>query len=212
MKVGILGSGSVGQTLGSGFLAKGHQVVIGTREPAKLAAWAGKNPGATVGSFADAAAFGDIVVLATKGTAALQSLKLAGTAALAGKIVMDATNPIADVPPTDGVLKFFTTHDQSLMEQLQAEVPAARFVKAYSCVGAPNMVDPKFAGGRPTMFICGNDATAKATVAGILDAFGWDAEDMGPAIAARAIEPLCILWCIPGFAKNDWVHAFKMLR
>jgi predicted dinucleotide-binding enzyme len=126
--------------------------------------------------------------------------------------VIDATNPIADAPPVNGVLKFFTTLDESLMERLQKLVPGARFVKAFSCVGNAYMVDPRLPGGPPTMFICGDDAAAKAGVVQILSEFGWDVEDMGSAEAARAIEPLCILWCIPGLRQGRWTHALKLLR
>jgi 8-hydroxy-5-deazaflavin:NADPH oxidoreductase len=151
-------------------------------------------------------------VLAVKGTVAESALALAGKENLGGKTIIDVTNPIADSPPENGVLKYFTTLDRSLMEALQEKYPVARFVKAFNSVGAPAMVNPVFSGGRPTMFIAGNDARAKAEASQIIEAFGWDAEDMGGAEAARAIEPLCILWCIPGFQKNDWFHAFKMLR
>lgn len=139
-------------------------------------------------------------------------MRLAGATNLAGKTVIDATNPIADAPPSNGVLSYFTTFGESLMERLQREFGAAHFVKAFNSVGAACMIDPKFAGGKPTMFIAGNDAAAKKTVTEILIQFGWETEDMGGAEAARAIEPLCILWCIPGFQRNDWVHAFKLLR
>jgi len=158
-----------------------------------------------------AATFGEVVVLAVKGAGAADALRAAGKANLAGKTIIDATNPIADAPPVNGVLKFFTTLDDSLMERLQREYTDARFVKAFSCVGNASMVDPNFKGGKPTMFICGNHDGAKKTVVGILEQFGWEAADMGKAEAARAIEPLSILWCIPGFLRNDWSHAFKML-
>jgi predicted dinucleotide-binding enzyme len=184
---------------------------LGTRSPDKLSDWATKNPGAEIGSFSDAAAFGDLVVLAVKGLVASEALNAAGRENLAGKPVIDATNPIADAPPANGVLKFFTDLDGSLMERLQAEFADARFVKAFNSVGSGSMVDPQFKGGKPTMFICGNDEAAKKMVAEILDQFGWETADMGTAEAARAIEPLCILWCIPGFLRNDWVHAFKLL-
>src|ERR1700693_3778256 len=118
MKVGLLGSGDVAKTLGSGFLKHGHDVTIGTRAPAKLADWAKQNPKGRIGSFADAAKFGELVVLAVKGTAALDALRAANAANLAGKPVIDATNPIADAPPTNGVLKFFTNLDASLLERL----------------------------------------------------------------------------------------------
>jgi hypothetical protein len=213
MKIGILGSGVVGQVLASGFIKHGYEAMIGTRSPEKLADWkskAGKN--GRVGSFADAAAFGDMLVLAAKGTTANDTLKLAGAANLKGKTIIDTTNPIADAPPENGVLKFFTSLDNSLMEQLQAAYPEAHFVKAFSIIGNALMVNPDLGGVKPTMFICGNDANAKKEVSKILDLFGHEVEDMGGVEAARAIEPLCILWCIPGFLKNDWVHAFKMLR
>lgn len=212
-RIAVLGSGTVGQVLADGFLKHGDAVMRGTRDPAKLAAWQGAaGPNASVGSFAEAARYGEVVVLAVKGDAAEAVLDLAGAEALAGKLVLDTTNPIAAAPPVNGVLRFFTTHDESLMERLQRRVPEARFVKAFSCVGNTLMVDPKLPGGPPTMFICGNDEAAKAEARGILDRFGWDTEDLGMAEAARAIEPLCILWCIPGFRRNSWGHALKLLR
>lgn len=210
--VGVLGSGAVGEILANGFLKHGYKVMRGSRDVAKLQDWQKKaGEHASVGTFADAAQFGEIVVLAVKGTAATEALKLAGEQNLSGKVVLDATNPIADAPPTKGVLSFFTGPNDSLMEKLQSQAPAARFVKAFSCVGNANMVNPNFGGTRPTMFICGNDAGAKAETRAILDQFGWDTEDMGPVEAARAIEPLCILWCLPGFTRGSWTHAFKML-
>lgn len=211
MKVGVIGSGVVGQVLGNGFLKHGHEVVIGTRDPAKLEGWAKANPGGCVGSFADAAGFGEVVVLAVGGNVAAEALAAAGADRLGGKVILDATNPISGAPK-NGVLPFFTDYGESLMERLQRQVPEARFVKAFSCVGNARMVNPDFGGIKPTMFICGNDAAAKSVAAGILDQFGWETEDMGGAEAARAIEPLCILWCIPGFTRNQWTHAFKMLR
>ncbi|MGE5347341.1 MAG: NADPH-dependent F420 reductase, partial [Acidithiobacillales bacterium] len=175
-------------------------------------AWSESNRKGRVGSFPEAAKFGEVVVLAVKGTAAADAVRAAGAENLRGKTVIDATNPIADTPPANGVLRFFTSLDESLMERLQREFPAARFVKAFNSVGNACMVDPRFDGVRPTMFICGNDEAAKKTVATVLDQFGWETADMGKAEAARAIEPLCMLWCIPGFLRNDWVHAFKLLR
>ena len=211
MKIGIIGSGDVGRVLASGFLKHGHQVTIGTRDPAKLAAWAKANPRGRVASFAEAADFGEVVALAVQGAVAAEVLAAAGTGALAGKVVIDATNPIGGAPQ-NGVLKFFTSLDDSLMERLQKQFPKARFVKAFNSVGNARMVNPDFGGVRPTMFICGNDAAAKNTVTQILDQFGWDTEDMGGMEAARAIEPLCMLWCIPGFIRNQWTHAFKLLK
>ncbi|MBU1095313.1 MAG: NAD(P)-binding domain-containing protein [Bacteroidetes bacterium] len=213
MKVGILGSGIVGTTLANGFLKHGYNVKIGTGNLQKLNEWkkqAGDN--ASTGSFADAASFGDIVVLAVKGSAAKQVVLSAGVENLKGKVIIDTTNPIADLPPSNGVLKFFTDLNESLMEKLQSAFPDISFVKAFNCVGNAFMVEPDFGTIKPTMFICGNDIGSKKQVIGILELFGWEYEDLGSAESARAIEPLCILWCIPGFLENRWSHAFKLLK
>jgi 8-hydroxy-5-deazaflavin:NADPH oxidoreductase len=212
-KIGILGSGIVGQTLANGFLKHGYEVMIGTGDVTKLAEWktnAGEK--ASSGSFSDAAVFGDLIILSVKGTAALEGIKKAGASNLAGKTVIDTTNPIADTPAENGVLRFFTDLDESLMEMEQKAYPEIHFVKAFNSVGNPFMVNPQFPGGKPTMFICGNNDDAKAEVATILDQFGWETEDMGKAEGARAIEPLCMLWCIPGLLRNQWTHAFKLLK
>jgi hypothetical protein len=211
MKIGVLGSGGVAKTLAAGLLKHGHQVMIGTRKPAALADWITQNAGAAAGTFAATAAFGDVIVLAVKGKAAPEALALAGGDNLRGKPVIDVTNPIEDAPPVNGVLRFFTNSDESLMEKLQREFEGAHFVKAFNSVGALCMVNPQFKGGKPTMFICGNNEAAKKTVSGILDQFGWETADMGKVEAARAIEPLCMLWCISGFTRNQWSHAFKLL-
>jgi len=212
-KIGILGSGIVGKTLAGGFLKHGYEVTIGTRDKSKLADWNSKNPKAKIASFEETATYGDILVLACKGHAAAEVLNLAGIANLDGKIIIDATNPIDEkAPPVNGVLNFFTDLSSSLMERLQEQAPKANFVKAFSCVGNAFMVDPDFGGQKPTMFICGNNDNAKQEVTDILTKFGWETEDMGKAEGARAIEPLCILWCIPGMLRNQWSHAFKLLK
>jgi 8-hydroxy-5-deazaflavin:NADPH oxidoreductase len=211
-KIGIIGSGVVAQTLGSGFLKHGYQVMLGTSDKLKLAAWhkdAGDN--ASVGSFADTAKFGEIIVLAVKGTVVKKLLGLMGQENMINKTIIDATNPIADAPPDNGVLKFFTNLDKSLMEELQASVPGANFVKAFNSVGNAFMVNPSFE-SKPTMFICGNNENAKKEVSKIIEQFGWEPADFGMAESARAIEPLCMLWCIPGLTKNEWTHAFKLLK
>src|SRR3954463_4369809 len=164
--------------------------MVGTRDSAKLAKWASENRSGRVGSFSETAAFGEVIVLAVKGTASADALRAAGAANLAGKPVIDATNPIADAPASNAVLKFFTNLDESLAERLQREFAGAKLVKAFNSVGSARMVNPHFAGGRPTMFIGGNDEGAKKTVAGLLDQFGWETADMGRIEAARAIEPL----------------------
>lgn len=212
-KVGVLGSGAVAKVLAAGFIKHGAQVKMGTSNPDKLTDWlvsTGEN--ASVGSFAEAAAFGDVILLAVKGNAAKDVLLSAGLENLSGKTVIDPTNPIADAPPVNGVLKFFTDINYSLMEELQAFAPQANFVKAFSCIGNPYMVNPTGLENKPTMFICGNNADAKQTVVAILDAFGHDVADMGAAEGARAIEPLCMLWCIPGFLNNQWTHAFRLMK
>jgi hypothetical protein len=212
MRIGILGSGIVGTTLAGGFAAHGHEVMIGSRQPAKLADFTRQTRGVRAGTPEETAKFAELGVLAVKGTAAADMVRVAGAANLAGKPLMDATNPLADTPPVNGVLRFFTTLDESLMERLQKEFPQIRFVKAFNSVGSVRMVNPVYAAGRPSMFICGNDQPAKALVSRLLDQLGWDTEDMGEVEAARAIEPLCILWCIPGLRQNQWTHAFKLLK
>lgn len=212
MKVGVLGSGMVAQTLAAGLVKHGHQVKIGSRSPEKLADWVAQNPKVVAGTFAQAAEFGELLILAVKGNVAADALRLAGGKNLAGKPIADACNPIEEAPPAKGVLQFFTGPNQSLMEELQREFPYAHFVKAFNSVGAPRMVDPQYAAGKPTMFICGNNEDAKRAVGSIAEQFGWEVADMGGAEAARAIEPLCMLWCIPGFLRNEWTHAFKLLR
>jgi len=213
MKVSILGSGLVAQQLGLGFIKEGYEVKLGTRDKTKLNEWLKKaGSKASAGSFEEAAKFGEEIVLATKGSAAEAVIESAGKNNLAGKIIIDTTNPISDDPPANGVLHFFTSLEESLMERLQKSVPDAKFVKAFNSVGNASMYKPKFKDGTPTMFICGNDENAKKRVGDILLSFGWEVEDMGKAEAARAIGPLCILWCIKGFLKNEWSHAFKLLK
>lgn len=212
-KVAVLGSGTVGRVLAEGFLRHGHEVVRGSRTPEKLAGWlAEAGPRASTATFADAVRDAGLVVLAVKGLAAEEVVRLAGPEALAGRTVIDTTNPIAETPPTNGILHYFTTLEDSLMERLQRLAPRANFVKAFSCVGNAFMVNPDFGGERPTMFVCGNDAGAKQEVREVLDRFGWDAEDLGGVEGARAIEPLCILWCAPGFLRNQWTHAYRVMR
>lgn len=212
-KVGIIGSGVVGQALAKGFIKHGYKVMIGTNNASKHDELIKSTDGrAHIGSFEEVAIFGEIIVLATKGSAAQSALEMAGLENLKGKTIIDTNNPIADAPPINGVLQFFTNLNDSLMERLQKFAPQSNFVKAFSCVGNVFMVNPDFGDSKPTMFICGNNAKAKTEVTEILDKFGWETEDMGAVEAARAIEPLCILWCIPGMTKNSWSHAFKLLK
>jgi predicted dinucleotide-binding enzyme len=208
-KVGVLGSAVVGKTLARGFKVHGYDVRIGSRTPTKLAEFS-SSAGIAAVTFTEIASWADLIVLAVRGASAEEALRSAGADRLAGKIVIDTTNPISDAPPVDGVIQFFTGPNSSLLERLQGAFPQVRFVKAFNSVGSARMVNPVYGRGRPTMFYCGNDAQAKATVAEILEQFGWEPADMGTAVAARAIEPLCQLWCIPGFRQNHWTHAFAV--
>ena len=210
-RFGVLGSGEVGQTLAKGLAANGYEVRIGTRSPGKLAKFA-KSTGIAEGSFQQVAAWAEAAVLAVLGKAALEAVDLAGPKNLTGKLVIDTTNPISDEEPVDGVIRYFTGPNESLMERLQSAYPEIAFVKAFNSVGSALMVHPMLSGGPPTMFYCGNDQQAKAVVAQLLEHLGWEGADMGSAVAARAVEPLAQLWCIPGFRENEWMHAFRLLR
>lgn len=214
MKIGIIGSGIVGQVLGKAFLAEGNEVMLGTRNTFKVEVvkWKEQNGGALTGTFDEAASFGEMIILATGGMVTEDAINLAGIANFAGKTVIDTTNPIAPEPPEEGVIKYFTDINESLMERIQTLLPQAKVVKAFNSVGNALMYKPNFKGERPTMFICGNDTAAKQQVAVILKDFGWEPEDMGTVVAARAIEPLGILWCIPGFLRNEWTHALKLVK
>lgn len=212
VKVGILGSGDVGKVLAKGFLKNGYQVAIGSDHPEKLAEFKRENPEMETATFEQAAQSGDIVVVCVKGTVAEKIVEKVKRH-ITGKTVIDTTNPIADAPPQNGVLKYFTSLEESLMERLQTIAPDAQFVKAFSSIGSSLMVNPEFGDDtKPTMFICGNNDDAKKKVHEILEKFGFEVEDMGKVESARAIEPLCILWCIPGFLRNEWSHAFKLLK
>lgn len=211
-KIGILGSGVVARALGVGFLKHDYMVMLGSDHLDKLTDWLeNEGKGARSGLFAETASFGEIIVLAVKGTAAKEVIKLANIENLKGKTIIDTSNPIADAPPENGVLKYFTDINRSLMEDLQQMAPEANFVKAFNSIGNVFMVNPSFE-SKPTMFICGNNKNSKKEVLEILDNFGWETADFGMAESARAIEPLAILWCIPGLLSNQWDHALKLLK
>jgi predicted dinucleotide-binding enzyme len=211
-KVGIIGSGQVAKTLAAGFVKHGYTVMIGSRNTDKLEEWKTKTKlDVSIGSFEEAADFGQMLVLSVKGNGAEKLVQLLRPR-LEGKTILDTTNPIADAPPENGVLKFFTDLNNSLMENLQRIAPDANFVKCFSCVGNALMVNPSMTEGKPSMFICGDSESAKSETKTLLEKFGWDVADMGKATAARAIEPLCMLWCIPGFLNNSWGHAFSFIR
>ncbi len=212
MKAGIIGSGKVGQTLAKAFKSEGYEVMLGTRNTSKKEVVDfNTETKIDIGTFDEAAKFGELIVLCVKGSAAEEAIQLAGAENLSNKIIIDTTNPISEEPPVNGVLNMFTTFQNSLLEILQNKVPIAKFVKAFNSVGSLLMYKPQL-NDTPTMFICGNDDDARKSVKDLLIKFGWGVADMGKAEAARAIEPLAILWCIDGFLKNDWTHAFKLLK
>ena len=213
-RIGILGTGEVGKALAIGFVSNGHEVKIGTREPGsdKVKEMLTKvGHGATAGTFDEAAKFGEVVVLATLWTGTESAIKLAQPANFAGKVVIDATNPLVFTPNAPPALAL--GHTDSGGEQVQRWLPSARVVKAFNMVGHAHMVNPTFPGGPPDMMIAGNDAEAKGVVAGILKEFGWPAAiDLGGIEGARLLEPLCILWVLYGIRTNTWNHALKLLR
>ncbi len=213
MKIGILGTGDVGRTLAQGLLQHGHAVTVGTRDPksekaGQLAAALG--PSGQVKSFAEAAAFGEIIILATRWSGAESALNLAGREHFNGKVLIDATNPLDTSKP--GIPGLTHGHTDSGGEQVQRWLPNARVVKAFNIVGHASMVHPRFPGGPPDMFICGNDHDAKTAVTGLLRQLGWPVIDIGGIEGARLLEPLCILWVTYGVQTKSWSHAFKLLR
>jgi predicted dinucleotide-binding enzyme len=212
MRIGILGTGDVGRALGRGFITAGHEVMMGSREANnnKAMGWAREmGPKAATGTFADAAAFGGVVVLATLGAANDSVLKSAGLERFGGKVLIDATNPL---DTSSGQVKLAVTGEDSGGERVQRLLPAARVVKAFNTVGNAHMFRPSFPGGPPDMFICGNDERAKTTVGTILKDFGWGVVDLGGIEGSRYLEAMCIVWVLYGFRTNSWNHAFKLLR
>lgn len=211
MKVGILGTGDVGRALGKGFAALGHEVRMGSRSARndKALAWVKEVGGkASAGTFADAAAFGEVVVLATLGVASEDVVK-GVTDALRGKPLIDTSNPLdfsGGMPP-----KLFVGHSDSLGERIQRAAPQARVVKAFNTVGHAHMFRPAFPGGPPDMFLCGDDDGAKKKAVAILKDFGWGAVDLGGIEASRYLEPMCLVWVLHGARSGSWNHAFKLL-
>jgi len=210
MKIGIIGSGSVAQTLGSGFLSKGHEVMLGTRYESKLGAWlteAGDK--ASVGSFEEAARFGDFVFLSVPGAALESAIEIAGPDNFAGKIVIDITNPMdfsQGVPP-----RFTATVGNSLGEKVQRLLPNANVVKAFNSIGVAVMTDPNFNGEMATHFIAGDSEEAKAAATKLISEFGWEVEDVGGIDQAFFLEALASLWVNHAFKSDKWNQAFKLL-
>jgi predicted dinucleotide-binding enzyme len=213
MRIGVLGTGEVGRVLGAGFASHGHQVMIGSRDPKqeKVRTWVkATGAAASAGTFAEAAAFGEVAVLATSWEGAESALALAGPEPLDGKVVIDVTNPLdfsQGVPP-----RLAVAGNDSAGETVQRRLPGARVVKAFNIVGNPHMVHPQFPGGPPDMFICGDDDAAKGTVTGLLESFGWPVMDLGGIAASRYLEAMAMVWILYFFKTGNGNHAFKMLR
>jgi len=215
MKIGILGSGAVGKALAIGFAAENHEVMLGTRDPnaSKITEWlSGAGKGINAGTFEATAKFGEMLILCPLYRAIDDVIGLAGKKNFEGKVVIDTTNPIAEEPPVNGVLKYVKTEEGSAGEHIQSMLPNSHVVKAFNSIGSGYMYKPKFEEGQPTMFICGNSDEAKTTVTGILQNFGWDVMDSGGIEASNALEGLCIIWCARGFREGEWNHAFKLLK
>lgn len=211
MKIGILGSGSVAQVLGSGYLAKGHEVMLGTRDASKLAEWL-KNAGerASVGTFADAARFGEIIFLSVHATAIHAVIELAGKDNFSGRTVIDLSNPMDfsdGVPP-----KFTATVGNSLGERVQRALPDANVVKGFNSIGVAVMTDPKFGDEIATHFIAGDSDAAKAEATSLIEEFGWDVIDVGGIEQSFFLEALASLWVNYAFKTNSWNQAFKLLK
>jgi 8-hydroxy-5-deazaflavin:NADPH oxidoreductase len=210
-KAGIIGSGNVGVALAKGFIQYGYETTLSSRSEEKRNKLKQEIQGLKTDTPENVARDNELIIFAVKGTEAKAALQELNPENLSGKTVIDTTNPIADEAPVNGVLSYFSDINKSLMEELQSAAPQAKFVKAFSCIGSPFMVNPTFE-SKPTMFICGDDEASKSEVKEILERFGWETEDMGNVEAARAIEPLAILWCLPGFRENRWTHALKLLK
>jgi predicted dinucleotide-binding enzyme len=209
LRIGILGSGPAGRTLGSGFLGRGHRGMIGSRDPAKLQTWlSAAGPGARTGSFTDAARFGELILLSVLGSAAEEVLRLAGLDNFDSKILIDASDPLDFSSGRPGL--FVGTTD-SLGERIQRLLPRANVVKALNTVVAEVMVNPSLTGGEPDMFIAGDSDQAKATVSALLGEFGWPVIDMGGIESARWLEALSLAWVVYSHRTGKTHHAFKLV-
>jgi len=214
MKIGVLGTGDVGRVLGAGFIGLGNRVMMGSRDPGqeKVRDWvehAGER--ASAGTLAETAHFAEVAVLATAWSGTENALRMAGPDQFAGKVVIDATNPL--VMNAGGAPTLAVGHTDSAGEQVQRWLPKAKVVKAFNIIGNAHMVKPSFPGGPPDMFICGNDEKAKGVVTKLCNDLGWPTIDLGGIESARYLEPLAMVWIThalrSGFSSN---HAFKLLR
>jgi 8-hydroxy-5-deazaflavin:NADPH oxidoreductase len=212
MNIGIIGSGQVGQTLAKDLAGLGHTTMIGTRDASKLSEFTGANPAVKIGSNAEAAQFGEIVLLATHWEGTQNAITLADPKNLAGKVVVDITNPLDFSSGKPALALGWNT---SAGELVQSWLPDSHVVKALNIVTAAAMIHPKtHIGGDPDMFIAGNDAGAKKTVSSLLESVGWGVVDMGDITASRYIEPLGMIWITYGF-NSGWTkttHGFKMIN
>jgi predicted dinucleotide-binding enzyme len=212
MKIGVLGTGAVGQTLGKAFVTLGNEVKLGSRSASneKAVAWAKEvGPAGSAATFSEAVSFGQMVVLATLGAAAEGIVKEVGPDKFQGKTVIDTTNPLDH---SSGMPKLSVGHTDSLGERIQRILVGAHVVKAFNTVGNPHMFRPSFPGGPPDMFICGDNNQAKKEVEDILKDFGWGAVDLGGIESCRYLEPMCLAWVMYGIQSGTWNHAFKLLR
>lgn len=210
VNVGVLGSGDVGKSFARAFAAVGHDVMIGSRSPEKLADFvAGAGAGIRNGTFEEAAKFGDLIALATLGSATTEALRLAGAENFNGKVLIDATNPLDF---SSGGPRLSIGFDDSLGEQVQRQLAGARVVKAFNTVGNALFYQPQIPGGPPDMFLCGNDEDAKKIVGQVCGAFGWGVIDLGGIDASRYLEPMCLVWVLHGIRSGSWTHAYKMLH
>lgn len=214
MRVGVLGTGDVGRVLASGFIEAGHEVKMGSREAGndKMRKWVSENGAkASGGTFVEAAAFGELIVLATLWSGTGSVIKQAEVKNFSGKVVWDVTNPLVFVPNAPPSLAL--GHTDSGGEQVQRWLPGAKVVKVFNTVGNAHMINPSFPGGPPDMFIAGNDDSAKRVTNDICKTFGWAGTvDIGGIEGSRLLEPLCILWVVYGIRTGGWNHALKMLR
>jgi 8-hydroxy-5-deazaflavin:NADPH oxidoreductase len=215
MRIGVLGTGVVGRTLGGKLVELGHEVRMGSRQAGNENAveWAaGAGEGASEGTFADAAEFGELVINATGGKVSLEALAMAGAENLAGKVVIDVSNALefGEGPPVVGVAP-----DDSLGERIQAAFPDAKVVKALNTMNASIMVAPGSLGESTNAFVCGNDDAAKAQVIELLETFGWlsgDIVDLGDISAARGAELYVALWVRLMGALGTPVFNLRLVR
>lgn len=210
MRVGILGSSDVAKALGHGFLAEGHEVMLGSREPEKLVSWVRESgETASSGTFSETAEFAELVVIAVNGVKAVDAIRLAGADHFGGKVVLDATNPL---DMSGSVPKLVGGIGDSSGELIQEALPAALVVKAFNTVGKAHFYKPEFPGGPPDMFICGDNEEAKERIVGICAAFGWNPIDVGGIALSHYLEATAMLWIITAFTGGHWNQAFKLLR